>query len=304
VLQEDPREASAIAALHADVSGIPDVARIRAYYDQTWMDYWLVWLSPRSRGLHFGYWDEGTSSHAESLLNTNRVLAQAIGIQPGQRILDAGCGVGDGAVWLARHFEVEVVGISLVPSQIARAQAFARKMGVARRVSFEVGDYTRTRFPGASFDVVWALESLCHAPDKRRFLAEAQRLLRPGGRLGMVEYMRADRPFAAADEALMQQWFAWWAIANLASAGEWEQWSREAGFVDVHGEDISLHVIPSFRRLYRIALLVYPGATALRALRLATAIQYDNKRGALAGYRALRKGLWRDGILTATAPRA
>src|SRR5579885_24869 len=50
--------------------------RIHAYYDETWGDYRWLWLSPRNYAIHFGYWDEGTRSHAQSLLNMNRALAE------------------------------------------------------------------------------------------------------------------------------------------------------------------------------------------------------------------------------------
>ncbi len=101
----------------------------------------------------------------------------------------------------------------------------------------------------------------------------------------------------------MRSWFEWWAIANLATEDEWRRWTDEVGFNDSQARDFTSHALPSFRRLYRLAQLVYPGAAALRALRLATEIQYNNKRGARAGYRALRAGLWHFGLLTATVPQ-
>src|SRR5262249_9800587 len=107
------------------------VERIRTYYDETWGDYRWLWLSPRNYAIHFGYWDTGTRTHAESLLNMNRALAERIGLRPGQRVLDAGCGVGGSAAWLARTQGAEVVGITLVASQVARARRYAAAQGVA-----------------------------------------------------------------------------------------------------------------------------------------------------------------------------
>src|SRR5437588_8503425 len=144
------------------LSRLPDLPRIRDYYDQTWLDYRMLWLNPQNRAIHFGYWDEHTHSHAESLLNMNRVLASHLGIRSGQRILDAGCGVGGSAIWLAKTYDVEVVGITPVAGQVARARHYAQEHRVADRVSFEQQDYTHTTFSDASFDVVWAMESLCH----------------------------------------------------------------------------------------------------------------------------------------------
>ena len=203
-------------------AALPDLPRIRAYYDETWLDYRFLWLSPRNLAVHFGYWDEYTRSHAESLVNMNRLLASRIGIHEEERVLDAGCGVGGSSLWLAKTFAVSVMGITPVASQIARARYFARREGLSNRVRFAQEDYTRTSFPDASFDVIWAVESVCHAPDKRLFLREARRLLRPGGRLGIVEYMRFDRPYAEADEALLASWLSGWAIPDIATRDEWQ----------------------------------------------------------------------------------
>lgn len=282
-------------------SDMPDVGRIRAYYDETWLDYRLLWLNPENHAIHFGYWDETACTHAESLVNMNRALAARIGVQPGQRILDAGCGVGGSAIWLAKEYGVEVVGITPVASQVARARRHAREQDVAHRVSFDQQDYTCTSFPDASFDVVWAIESVCHAPAKRLFLAEARRILRPGGRLGIDEHMRTRRPYAEADEGLLHSWLSGWAIPDLATGPEFVGWTRQAGFADVRLVDITRNVRPSLRRLYWMARLSWPAALALHAIGLRSAVQHGNTRGARDQYRALQRGLWFEGILTATA---
>lgn len=72
----------------------------------------MLWLNPQNRAIHFGYWDEHIRSHSESLLNINRVLTNHLGIRSGQRILDAGCGVGGSTIWLAKTYQVEVVSIT------------------------------------------------------------------------------------------------------------------------------------------------------------------------------------------------
>lgn len=277
----------------------PDLARIRAYYDQTWPDYRLLWLNPENYAIHFGYWDGSTEDHADSLINMNRVLARHLGIPPAGRILDAGCGVGGSALWLARTYGAEVVGITPVASQVARARRYAAEQGLADRLTFEQQDYTRTTFPDASFDVVWAIESVCHAPDKRLFFQEARRLLRRGGRLGIVEYFRHRRPMAPQDEALLHSWLSGWAIPDLATSEELERWAEGAGFRDVRSDSIAEQVEPSLRRLYRMARAAWPLGLALRPLGLRTRTQHGNLRGAKDQYRAFRRGLWFEAILTA-----
>jgi tocopherol O-methyltransferase len=282
-------------------SRLPDLSRIRAYYDETWLEYRLLWLNAQNHAMHFGYWDRHTHSHAQSLLNMNRVLASHLGIRSGQRILDAGCGVGGSAVWLAKTYDVQVVGITPVASQVARAHRYAQDQGVADQVSFEQQDYTHTAFPDGSFDVVWAMESLCHAPEKRLVLAEARRLLRPGGRVGIVEYMRTRRPHSAPGETLLHKWLSGWAIPDLATATEWLGWTQEVGLHDVQLIDLTPHVRPSLRRLYWVVVLLRPVAIPLFALGWLSETQHGNMRGAFGQYHALRRGLWFYALLTATA---
>jgi len=72
----------------------------------------------------------------------NRPRAGGIGIPPGQRVPDAGCGVGGGAIWLAEPDGVKVVGITPVAARVARARSYARRRGITDRVSLEEQDST------------------------------------------------------------------------------------------------------------------------------------------------------------------
>jgi tocopherol O-methyltransferase len=157
---------------HAD-----HIRRLVAYFEDTKRDYRLWSMTSTALAMHFGFYDENTRHHAEALVNMNRELATRAGLHGGERVLDAGCGVGGSAIWLARELGAGVVGVNVVPGDVERGRRYARRRKVADRVTFELQDMTRTDFPDESFDVVWAIESVCHVPDKREFLAEARRLL-------------------------------------------------------------------------------------------------------------------------------
>src|SRR5262249_51796602 len=145
------------------------VRSVVRYYEGTWFDYRWVWLNSKNNAIHFGYHDDERRSHADSLLNTNRVLAEIAAIRPGERVLDAGCGIAGSSVWLAERRGANVVGITPVCKQVERARRLVAARGLAHAVVVEQADYTATPFPDASFDVVWALESVCHAQAKSAF---------------------------------------------------------------------------------------------------------------------------------------
>jgi SAM-dependent methyltransferase len=162
-------------------------------------------------------------------------------------------------------------------------------------------DFLETTFPDGSFDVVWAVESVCHAPDKRAFLVEARRLLRPGGRLGLTEYLLADRRFSAAEARYVNRWLTGWMMPNLATERAYLDWCSELG-LRATVRDITPRVRRSLRRAYRMSMACWPLHYLFYRLGLRSKIQHGHLRASLAQYRALRRGAWHYGLLTATRP--
>lgn len=282
----------------------PLTAAIVGYYDETWFDYRVLWLNPDNLAVHFGYTDDSARGHTDALKNMNRVLAERVRIQPGERVLDAGCGVGGSSLWLAKERDVDVVGITLAAKQVAMARGHAARRGLADRVRFEQADFTATPFPDASFDIVWAVESLCHAPRKAAFYREAARLLRPGGRVVVADFVRVARPVDQTGERLLHEWLEGWAVPDIDTPGEHLGHLAEAGFADAQLDDVTVHTRPSLRRLYRMAYWTYPLAAFGRITGIRSTVQHGNVIASIRQYQALRHGAWFYSILSATKPVA
>ena len=122
-----------------------------------------------------------------------------------------------------------------------------------------------------------AMEGVCRTPDERFFLAEAQRVLRPNGRLGIVEYIIPSRSYTQVEANLLQSWLSGWAIPNLPIAHQFLQWAQAEGFQDIQLLNITRDVEPSLRR----ALLSKPVAFTLCTTRLRSETQQGNFKGAL-----------------------
>jgi tocopherol O-methyltransferase len=277
------------------------------YYDETRFDYRAAWYNSDNLAFHFGYHDESHVSHNDALENANQVLSEIAEIGPNDHVLDAGCGLGGSSCWLAQRLRARVTGISVVPYQIKKARHIAAKRGLTDLTRFEVANYSLTAFEDQSFDVVWALESLCHASDKSLFYKEAARLLRPGGRLVLAEYTRSDLNLSPHGEALMTCWLEGWKIPSLLSQSQHMELAAKAGFSGIIFRDATKYTRPSLKRLYLRACCVFPLALSLRALGLRSALQHSNVVASVRQYQALTRGYWFYGILAAvkdpTRPR-
>lgn len=122
--------------------------------------------------MHFGYFDGPGTGLRAALENMNRKMADAVGIAPGDVVLDAGCGVGASALWVAANCGASIEGVTISPLQAEKAQAFAAKEGLDVEITEQ--DFTSTSFADESIDVVWALESFCHSDRKHDFVQEGR----------------------------------------------------------------------------------------------------------------------------------
>ncbi|MEO6039921.1 MAG: methyltransferase domain-containing protein, partial [Saprospiraceae bacterium] len=212
--------------------------------------------------------------------------------------LDAGCGWGNACIWLAQHRQVAATGISIVAAQILDCQKFIRKNRLAN-VEFLQADFCQTPFANASFDLVWACESVCHAERKLDFYREAFRVLKPGGRLVMAEYIRAGRPAGPSEEVLLAGWLRPWAIPDLDTAGEHRSHLLTAGFSDIVLHDVTPRVRVSLRNLYELCRNWLRIGKVLRWLRIVNDVRLNNVRASIRQYEALEAGAWWYGLLLA-----
>lgn len=278
----------------------PQYPDVHTYYNNTRFDYRAIWNHRRRDvAVHFGYYDERASRHAEALDNLNFVLAKLAQIQPGEQVLDAGCGLGNACFWLAEHRQAQVTGLNIVASQIAgcKKNAVRHPSSVTYRPEFIQGDFCKMPFSENTFDVVWACESVCHAAEKSDFYKEAFRVLKPGGRLVMAEYMRAARPVPPESERLLAAWLRPWAIPDIETPDEHRAHALAAGFGKVDIEDVTPQVRVSLRNLHEVSTRWLSLGTFLNWFGLVDDVRLGNARASVLQYEALQAGAWMYGLL-------
>lgn len=150
-----------------------------------------------------------------------RVLLEMLSLQPGDRVLDAGCGPGSSAVILAKSVAPGGEVFLLDPLRSLLSEAVHRLSGVARvEVHPILGTFESIPMRDESVDVVVASYSLRDALDRVRALEEMARVLRPGGKLGVVEVTRPDSGIVDALAGRYIRWVVPW-IGRLIAL-RWE----------------------------------------------------------------------------------
>jgi ubiquinone/menaquinone biosynthesis C-methylase UbiE len=168
-------------------------------------------------------------------LEANDALAERAGICKGTRVVDFCAGLGGPSRYLAHRYGADVTGIELTPARVKGANELTLLVGLQNIVRVIEGDVMYVPLPDATIDVVVSQEALLHVPDKERTLAEAFRILKPGGRFAFTDWV-AHHPLSGADKELMWQGMA---VADLFDLQTYADIVRKAGFTVNSVEDLT-----------------------------------------------------------------
>jgi cyclopropane fatty-acyl-phospholipid synthase-like methyltransferase len=122
--------------------------------------------------------------HGRGVLATQEIAAQ-LALEPGERVLDIGSGIGGPARWFAARCGVHVTGVDLTPEFCAAAEVLNAATGLADRVRIVPGSALALPVPDGAFDAAYSQNVIMNIADKKQFYREAFRALRPGGRLAL-----------------------------------------------------------------------------------------------------------------------
>lgn len=212
----------------------------------------------------------GDSFHPGGAALTRR-LGELLDLTPDHRVLDAASGKGSSAMLIAQQFGCAVIGVDLSTRNVAFATAEADRLGLSRRLSFEVGDAEHLPLDDASVDAVVCECAFCTFLDKPRAAREFARVLKPGGRVGMSDITRTAGP--PGELADLMAWVA--CLADAGSADAYAARLSEAGLtmvaIEPHDEALAEMIREIGIRLFATELLAGLGKLDIAGIDLPAA---------------------------------
>lgn len=115
---------------------------------------------------------------------------------PGLRVLEVGVGTGKNFAFYPAG--ISITAIDLTPGMLQHAQKRIGELTLKSKVKLQLGDVQELDFPNDSFDAAVATFVFCSVPDPVLGLSELKRVVRPGGRILLLEHMRSPHPIWGA----------------------------------------------------------------------------------------------------------
>ncbi|MFI9841277.1 SAM-dependent methyltransferase [Nonomuraea sp. NPDC051941] len=204
--------------------------------------------------MHYGYWTgpDDDSDFEQASDRFTDIMIGKVGARAGDRVLDCGCGPGKPGVQLAKATGAEVIGISISTGDVELANARARAEGLQDRVRFRHANMLEMPFEDDSFDHVMAFESIVHIPDRAAVLKEIARVLKPGGRVALTDFITKGAPPEDPEErqALVDA-LASWCSAPLVDVADYPGFAEAAGLVIDEIVDVTEHTKYTYPKTYQ-----------------------------------------------------
>ncbi len=160
---------------------------INHYYDLVTDFYEHGW----AKSFHFAPRFNGESFDA-SLARSEHFFALKLGLAPGMKVLDVGCGVGGPMRTIARFSGATIEGVNNNDYQLTKVSEYNKETGLADLCSGFKGDFMNLDVADGTYDAAYAFEATCHAPDKVGVFKEIYRTLKPGASFAGYEWCMTD----------------------------------------------------------------------------------------------------------------
>lgn len=251
-LKEQSRLKNAVNKAVTLIDGINRAASAKkniAHHYDVGNDLYNLFLDTEHMQYSCAYWpsDDITLEQAQTAKLAH--IAAKLAIEPGQKVLDIGCGWGGMAIYLAKHFDVSIKGITLSEEQLALARERAVEAGVAGRIDFELIDYRDLAARGDKFERIVSVGMFEHVGQAQfdRFFRDCATLLDDEGVMLLHTIGRMGGP--GSTDAFTRKYI--FPGGYIPALSETVEASEKVRLIATDVENLRLHYAKTLREWYK-----------------------------------------------------
>lgn len=224
-----------------DPAARPDdqVGRVRTFYERNTERF--RHLGQGGASIHRAVWGPGVTSREAAFHHVEDRLLDLL--PPGPvHVVDLGCGVGGSLLHLAsRRADLTGDGVTISPAQADVAAHLVAQAGLGGRVLVREGDFLAPPGDPARADLAFSIEAFVHGPDPAGYFRAAAGLLRPGGRLVVVDDVLGPGGSTPSprEQRLLDRFRTGWRVGSLLTVGEAAAAASSAGLRLVTDDDLT-----------------------------------------------------------------
>lgn len=221
-------------------------ARVLAesYYDSDEADkfYTTIW---GGEDLHLGIYDDTTDIRQASRETVKRMLGVLPALNQDSKVIDLGSGYGGSARHLVKETGAHVTCLNLSDTQNDHNRLVTQSEGMQNKIDIQHADFEDIPAANDSFDAVWSQDAFLHAAARDRVIAEAFRVLKPGGHMVFTDPMQVD----GIDPDLLSEIYSRLALSSLGSVNYYKDLTSKVGFELIDYVDLSKHLPTHYTRI-------------------------------------------------------
>ena len=222
-----------------------DLRKIKRYYRDSYSGY--KYLHSKEGAVHMALNYDGTFNENGFYAQANEI-SSIIETSEIKNVLELGCGKGFNSIYLARkNPDVKFIGIDVTDEHLLTANI---KSQIFENIEFSYGDFHDLDFHDSSFDLIFELESICHASDMRKVLSEIYRVLKPCGQFILYEGFK-EEGYENLSESLKKAAILTeksMAVNDFEKIDNWLKIASEVGFKVKIISELSEAIMPNLGR--------------------------------------------------------